>query len=228
MEESRIEPVGIPTRLYDPGHHAGSLLLGHGGGELGKDSDRFVELCRRYATETGLAVACIDAIDHGERRPTGPLEPGVPSRWHSSAAPQMVADWQQVSAALAAVGPTVAYVGFSMGAMFGLPTVAAMPSIRAAVFVVGGVPEGEWLDDPPLEGLLMDAAAHLGRPAVLMVNMSRDELFPASGSVGLFNAIPAQHKKLVFRDGGHSDWDADAIGETIAFINGALSTTSAV
>ena len=45
-----------------------------------------------------------------------------------------------------------------MGAIFGLPVVAAIPSVSAAVLVVGGVPAGDWLDDPALEPLLLDAA----------------------------------------------------------------------
>jgi len=228
MQESRINAAGIPTRLYDPGGARGLLLLGHGGGDLGKDSERFVGLCRRYSAETGLAVVCIDAIDHGERKPAGPLEPGVPSRWHSRTAPRMVTDWQDASMALAGVGPALVYVGFSMGTIFGLPTVAAMPTIEVAVFVVSGVPGGDWFDDPPLEGLLLDAAARISRPEVLMVNMSRDELFPATGTIAVFNAIPARRKRLVFWDGGHSDWSAQAIGETIAFINATRKATHSI
>ena len=222
MEESRIEAGGIPARVYDPGRARGLLLLGHGGGTPGKDSERFIQLCRRYAEGTGLVVLCIDAVDHGERQPSGPLDPGVPQQWHSRVAPQMVFDWQQASAALAPTGPALAYVGFSMGSIFGLPVVAAMSSIQAAVFVVGGVPAGDWLDDPPLEGLLLHAAGRISHADVLMVNMNRDELFPAAGSLGVFNAIPGRRKRLVFWDGGHSDWPAEAINDSIAFINDRL------
>jgi acetyl esterase/lipase len=86
-EESRIEPGGIPARVYDPGGARGLLLLGHGGGTPGKDSERFIQLCRRFAEGTGLVVVCIDAVDHGERQPPGPLDPGVPQQWHSRVAP---------------------------------------------------------------------------------------------------------------------------------------------
>jgi hypothetical protein len=57
---------------------------------------------------------------------------------------------------------------------------------------------------------------------VLMINVSRDEVFPAAGSLGVFNAIPGQRKRLVFWDGGHSDWPAEAISDSIAFINARL------
>ena len=221
MREERLEPGGVPTRLYDPGGAQGLLLLGHGGAH-GKDSERFVGLCRRYAAETGLAVVCIDAVDHGERRPAGPLEPGLPAGWHSRAVPRMVGDWQRVSAALGSVGPALAYVGFSMGSIFGVPIVAALPSVRVAVFVVGGVPADDWVDDPALEGLILDAAARLSGPEVLMLNMSRDEIIPTHGSLALFNAVPGPRKRLVFWDGHHDDWSIEAIGDTIGFISKAL------
>ena len=67
MREERIERDGIPARLYDPGDARGVLLLGHGGAHS-KDSERFVRLSRTYAEQTRLAVVCIDAVDHGERK----------------------------------------------------------------------------------------------------------------------------------------------------------------
>jgi hypothetical protein len=70
----------------------------------------------------------------------------------------MVADWQKTAEDLSSIGPAVAYVGFSMGMIFGAPTVASMASIKAAVFGVGGIPTGAGIDDPPLRPTLLDAA----------------------------------------------------------------------
>lgn len=125
MREERIESDRIPGRLYDPGDARGLLLFGHGGGHS-KDSERFVRLSRHYAEQTGLAVVCIDAVDHGERKPK-PVGARVPPQWHSKVADQMVADWQKTADALSSIGPVLAYAGFSMGMIFGAPTVAAMP-----------------------------------------------------------------------------------------------------
>lgn len=69
VQEERLD-VGVPARLYDPGGAKGLLLIGHGGGRS-KDTERVVDLCRRYAAGTGLATLCIDAVDHGERRRPG-------------------------------------------------------------------------------------------------------------------------------------------------------------
>ena len=139
MREDRLSIGDIPARLYTPRGASGLLLLGHGGGQS-KDAERFVLLSRFYAEQTGLSVVCMDAVDHGERRPAGPVG-GLPDGWHSRTSPQMVEDWNAVVDNLSSAGPAVAYVGFSMGSVFGIPVVAAIPTIAsAAVFVVGAHP----------------------------------------------------------------------------------------
>jgi dienelactone hydrolase len=192
------------------------MLLGHGGGHS-KDAVRFVNLSRHYAEQTSLAVVCIDAVDHGERK-AGAAALGLPRSWHSNAMDQMVDDWCRTAAGLTAIGPALAYVGFSMGAIFGIPTVAAMPSITAAVLVVGGIPSGG-IDDPRLGPVLLDAAAHLEHAEVLMLNKSDDEIFPAEGTQALFDALPGTNNQLMFWEGKHDDWPPDLIRESVTFIN---------
>jgi pimeloyl-ACP methyl ester carboxylesterase len=218
MHEERFEIDGIPSRLYDRGDASGLLLLGHGGAHS-KDAERFVRLSRQYAELTGLAVVCMDAVDHGERKPTGSGGLGLRPEWHSKNIDRMVHDWRKTADACSSVGPAVAYVGFSMGAIFGVPTVAAMPSIRAAVFAVAGIPAGGDIDDPPLRAVLLDAASTLAAPQVLMLNMTRDEIFPTGGTHELFCAIPGRKKRLMFWDGSHDDWSAEMISQSIAFLN---------
>ena len=215
--EERIENNRIPAKLYRPTGAQGILLLGHGGAKS-KDSDRFVSLSRLYAESTGLAVVCIDAVDHGERISLG-AGAGLPVEWHSRSVGNMVSDWDKTARALSWIGPAVAYVGFSMGAIFGVPTVGALASIKAAVFVVGGVPAGGGIQDPPLRPLLLKAASKLGQSQVLMVNTTQDEIFPVEGVHELFDAIPGSNKRLMFWEGKHDDWPPEAIDHTIAFIN---------
>lgn len=186
-----------------------------------------LDLCRRYAGRSGLAVLCIDAVDHGERRPQGQVPPGIPARWHSTTASRMAHDWETATSALARLGAPRAYVGFSMGAIFGPAVVARLATIDCVVLVVGGIPRGRWLDDPPLEALLLEAAAKLGDRKVLMANTSRDELFPADGTVALFNAISGTTKRLTFWDGSHADWPDDMVEETLAFLERTVGQISA-
>ena len=215
MREEKIETIGIPGKLYDPGDAKGLLLLGHGGGGS-KDDERFVALGRQYAEETGLAVVCIDGPAHGERAPkSGDTHEDERTirRAIFQAGPQMVADWQTTVDALSSIGPAIAYVGFSMGMMFGAPTVAAMPSIKAAVFGVGGVPveardKAKWLA----------VAAKLEHPQILMLNMTQDAIFPTDGVLEFFGAIPGHKKRLMFWEGGHVGLPAESIRQSVAFL----------
>lgn len=217
MREQRIETDGIPARLYDPGGAEGLLLLGHGGG-YGKDSERFVRLAREYAEQTGLAVVCIDAVNHGERKSDG-VSGGVPQRWHSDTVEQMIADWLKTVHALQPIGTPIAYVGFSMGMIFGAPTVAALPSIKVTVFGAGGIPYGGGIDDPPLRDVLLDAASKLGNCQLLMLNMTQDEIFPSEGVHEFFDAVPGRNKRLMFWEASHDDWPAEAIRHSVAVVN---------
>jgi pimeloyl-ACP methyl ester carboxylesterase len=217
MREERIDNGGVPAKLYDPGEACGLMLFGHGGGDS-KDGERVVRMCRIYAEQTGLAVVCIDAVDHGERKPSG-VSAGLPARWHSSAIEKMVVDWKTTVDSLVAIGPAVAYVGWSMGMIFGAPTVAAMPSVKAAVFGAGGIPSGPWIIDPPLRSMLLDAASKLAHPQVLMLNMTQDRLFQTEDTHYFFDAIPGHRKRLMFWEAEHDDWPAEALRHSVDFIN---------
>jgi pimeloyl-ACP methyl ester carboxylesterase len=219
MREDRLEIEGVPARLYVPGAARGLLLFGHGGAQS-KDGPRFVRLCRRFAEETDLAVVCIDAVDHGDRRPSGAgLGGGIPPRWHSNAIDRMVTDWQQTAADLASIGQPLAYVGFSMGMIFGAPTVAALPTVRAAVYGVGGIPTGAGIVDPPLGPMLLAAAASHHHAQVLMINVTDDEVFPIDGTLAFLAAIPGTRKRLMLWPGRHDDWPDEAIDQSVAFVN---------
>ena len=207
MQETRIEPAGIPAKLYDPGSARGLLLLGHGGGGS-KDAENFVTLGRQLAEGTGLRVVCIDAVNHGERKVT---DVSLENIGTAESAAQMVADWRAVADELG--GDAVAYVGYSMGMLYGAPTVAAMPEIKAAVFGVGGIPH------PAMRERLLGVAAQLAHPQVLMLNMTQDETFPVAGVHELFDAIPGRKKRLMFWEGNHVGLPAESTRHAIAFLN---------
>lgn len=212
LREVRIEPAGTPGRLYDPGEGRGLVLLGHGAGGS-KDDPRFVALGREIAAGTGLAVACIDAIGHGER--DDPDQGDEAARRSAGNADRMIADWQATADALASeTGPAIAYVGFSMGMVYGAPTVAAMPSIKVAVFGVGGLP-GE---DPTVHTWLLDVARRLEHPQVLMLNMTKDAIFSVPGTHAFFDAIPGRKKRLMFWEGDHVGLPAESIRHAVAFV----------
>lgn len=214
MQEQRIETDGVPARLYEPEGARGLLLLGHGGASS-KDEPRFVELGRRYAEGTGLAVVCIDVVGHGERTETSAPAPRPDQvmAWIIEKVEQTVSDWRATAGALSSIGPPVAYAGFSMGMLFGAPTVVAIPEIRAVVFGVGGVPVA--LGDG---SVLTDYAARLGDRQVLMLNMTLDALFPPAGALEFFGAIPGRRKRIMFWEGDHLGLPAESIRHSVAFI----------
>jgi pimeloyl-ACP methyl ester carboxylesterase len=215
MREERIEPAGIPAKLYDPGDARGLLLLGHGGGGS-KDTEPFVGLGRQLAEGTGLRVACIDAVLHGERS-TG--EDVRTTMGGEKNAVQMIADWRAVADEL---GGAVAYVGFSMGMLYGAPTVAAMPEIKAAVFGVGGIPASGSQGSPLVSAMrerLLGVAAKLEHAQVLMLNMTQDETFPVAGAHEFFDAIPGKKKRIMFWEGNHVGLPAEGMRHAIAHVN---------
>jgi len=214
VREERILPAGVPAKIYDPGDARGLLLLGHGGGGS-KDEELFVALGRQLAEGTGLCVVCIDAIGHGERADGEDARATMGSKENAAA---MTADWRAVADEL---GNPVAYVGYSMGMLYGAPTVAAMPEIKAAVFGVGGIPSQATREQLPnvMQDRLLATAAELAHPQVLLLNMTKDEIFPVAGVHEFFDAIPGRKKRLVFWEGDHVGLPAESTRHAIAFVN---------
>ncbi len=99
VREQRTDTDGVPARLYEPEGAEGLLLLGHGGASS-KDEPRFVELGRRYAEDTGLAVVCIDIVGHGEREttPVPAPRPDPIMPWILEEVDQTVTEWRNTRA----------------------------------------------------------------------------------------------------------------------------------
>lgn len=133
---------------------------------------------------------------------------------------QTAADWRHVVEELDA-GPAVAYVGFSMGAMHGTITAAAIPTLRAAVFGMAGVPIVA-LDSVRESGTdtpHMAAARRIGECEVLMVNTTGDDMFPPAAALELFDAFPPGRKRMMLWEGDHVTEPAEMIDAIILFIN---------
>lgn len=243
------EPV--PGRLTVPDgvpQPEALVLLGHGGGG-GKDQARFGALAARFCAELEAAVLVLDGPAHGERLPKidDPVErfragrlalvdPEMPARF----AAEHRAAVDQLRERGMGAGPLL-YAGFSMGTLLGVPAVAHLGEVAAAVFGVGGVPAvggvgqlvravaGEAagavvdeLDDAALRGrIVLEAAARVPRTTqVLMVNTTRDVVFPIDHAFKLFDAFTCP-KRIAFWEGGHTDLGSEAIGLAIDFLRRA-------
>jgi pimeloyl-ACP methyl ester carboxylesterase len=157
---------------------------------------------------------CVDAVGHGERATDDVLR----TMGSEKNAALMTADWRAVADEL---GNPVAYVGYSMGMLYGAPTVAAMPEIKAAVFGVGGIPGSSTRSQLPnvMHDRLLAVAAQLTHPQVLLLNMTKDETFPVTGVHEFFDAIPGHKKRLMFWEGGHTGLPSESTRHAIAFVN---------
>jgi dienelactone hydrolase len=229
----RLEPVvgdhTAPALLFvPPGDGPLPLvLLGHGA-HLSKDDAVMQVLARGFARGVPAGVALMDCPGHGERRPAGStdeeFERDVALRMRDPGRDAaLVADWLAVAAAARAAEPrltgALGYAGFSMGALLGLSIVADLPEVRAAVFALGGV-----IDDAQVarNAKVRDGASRLGEREVLMLNMTRDEHFPITGAIEVFEAIPGAKRMGVWA-GTHVDIPPEAIVQANQFFARTLA-----
>lgn len=195
------------------------IMLGHGAGGS-KDEEQMQRIARWFVRREGWAVAIIDGPVHGERRPSAGGDVGLEARQallSGETYEAMAVDWQRTVDAcgeLPEVGiDRVAYLGFSMGTVLGVPAVAAEPRFRCAVFAIGGV-----LADRP--NLLVRAAERIARP-VLLINQTEDEIFSREAAFRLYDALPGP-KRIFFYPGGHSQVPREAMARAQEFLHAHL------
>jgi dienelactone hydrolase len=197
------------------------VLFGHGA-HLSKDDEVMQILARAIAAGVPAGVAVMDCPGHGDRRARGltdeAFERDVARRMRDPAGDAaLIADWEAIASAVRTRLPVLSgplgYVGFSMGALFGLSIVADMPDVRAAVFALGGVVDGDAFGGRrgmARNARVRDAASRLGDREVLMLNMTRDEHFPLAGAIEVLEAIPGPKRMAVWA-GTHIDIAPEAI-----------------
>lgn len=213
----------VPALMFTPENAGGPrpvVMLGHGAGGR-KDEPQMLAIARWLVLGEGWACAVIDGPVHGERRSDGRTdvgEEGLAALMDRETFPAMAADWQRTVDAcgeLPDVGnEAAAYLGFSMGAVLGIPTVAEEPRFRCAVFAIGGI-------QAERPNLLSRAAARIDRP-VLLVNQSEDELFSREAVFRLFDPI-AGPKSVTFYPGAHGEVPREAMEQMRAFLRAHLA-----
>jgi dienelactone hydrolase len=210
----------VPTLLFvprDAAAHTPLLLFGHGA-NLSKDDVVMQQIAKTLARWVPAVVAVIDFPAHGERDQGGG-EPAVMATMDDPALPaQLADDWNAViAAARAHTRGRVGYVGFSMGAVHGFSSVAGVPEVEAAAFMVGGFRVGGRGDD-----IIRAGAERLAGREVLMCNMTRDEHFPIDRALDLFALVPGPKRMHVF-EGTHTDLAAEAVRSAADFFARTLA-----
>ena len=195
-------PPASPTRL---------VLLGHGGSGH-KRAPRIVSHAEWFAAR-GVAAMALDGPFHGDRVPTPLTAPEYQAlavaRGPESVLDQIAGDWlAAISTHLPAVR-NIGYMGFSLGARYGLPTAVALGD-RLRCLVIGKfglqstMPPG--LDAPHR---IRADAARLTAPTMLHAQWD-DTLFPRAGAFELFDVIGAADKRLIAFPGEHGGNPPDA------------------
>jgi dienelactone hydrolase len=195
-------------------------LLGHGAGGH-KAEPQMLSIARWLVRREGWAVALIDGPVHGERRSNGNGNVGLEARAsliNRKTYESMAVDWRRTLDACAEIddigADAAAYMGFSMGCVLGVLTVAQEPRFKCAVFAIGGLLSEE-------QNFLNDAAESIERP-VMMINQSEDEIFSRASTFRLYDALRGP-KQLLFNPGSHSAVPREAMEHVRSFLRTELT-----
>jgi dienelactone hydrolase len=199
----------VPAVVWAPEGASGTrplVLIGHGGTGH-KRMDYVLGLARRLVRHRGYAAAAIDGPAHGDR--AGAV--AQRDRWMTKdVINAMVADWKATRDVLQALpeigaGP-LGYWGLSMGTMFGVPYVAADPTVKAAVLGLGGA-----------IGTRYTATAADIKCPVLFLQQLDDEIVPRDSALELFLAIGSSDKRLHAHPGIHVAVPPEEFDQSEAF-----------
>ncbi len=213
----------VPALVLTPDGAQGerpAVMLGHGAGGS-KEEPQMLSIARWLVRREGFAVAIIDGPVHGERRSGDGAQVGLEARQRlveRETYEAMAVDWQRTLDACGEL-PDVgnarpAYLGFSMGTVLGVASVAADPRYACAVFAIGGIIGGR-------PNLLSEAAQRIDKP-VLMINQTEDEIFSRESAFALYDCFPGP-KRLFFYPGGHTGVPREAMERVREFLHAQLA-----
>ncbi len=171
--------------------------------------DYFVEEPARTWAQRGWACAGIDAPLHGDRREYDPMRLFKDRSLYPAIAAQFAREVTATIDNLSAEFPIdlsrLAYVGYSMGAMLGVPAIAADGRFKAAALCLVG--EGGFVGPATGEGSIIPG---LSGVAIRIVAKSNDELVPRAATEALYDALPGP-KDIAWFPGGHFEIGPEVI-----------------
>lgn len=230
--ERRFEVIrdgaAIPGALWTPAAQTGPgplVLLGHGG--FGHKAHPLI--LKERDGFAGVATVAIDGPVHGDRGGvSGPDDPRLAAAVSDpSIHVAMVADWQATIDALVAEGVADAerlgYMGLSMGAIFGIPLVAAEPRIKVAALGLCGL-SGPRANTYLTPDRLPVAAPRITCPVTFHVQWD-DQLFDRNGAFELFDLIGSPDKRLQAAPGLHAEFPDDSLAQLRNFVLRGLGLT---
>ena len=238
-ERLRVERFEITSRggervpgflLRDPTRRGPRplVLIAHPA-TLDKASDYVLTPAREWVAQGAVCIA-IDQAEHGERA-HGLLDIGAlfndPKR-RLDAMVRTTVDWMRVLD-YAATRPDidmrrVAFVGFSMGGMWGAPFVGIDKRVKAAVFCISGAipPPADAPPNPDDPATILANPATYGpdmadRPTLLLAGVRDDVVTPAAAAA-FFHAI-AKPRQITWLQCGHWDFWPDGLKPIWPFLS---------
>ena len=199
----------VPADVWLPEHPGAVIIAAHGATSSRRGP--YITGAGRAWARDGLVVVAADAPQHGDRA-TG----GAPSRGEAHDAglvEQAVADTHRLVDAIGERFPglPIGFLGFSLGALYGVGFAAAEPRVDAVVLAVAGATDGLELPAGAAAGLLdpIGPAAAIAPRPVLMVNADADEVFDRAAALALYDAL-SPPKEISFFPGSHAVWRSPA------------------
>ena len=195
------------------------MLFGHGA-----SGDRYQEpiahLAGRFQS-AGIASLSIDGPIHGART----VGDGARGAFFEEFAREttiedMLVDWNEaidLTQGLEDVNATkLAYMGLSMGSIYGIPLVASRPDMSVATLGLIGInpafPHGD---------KLLDYARQIDIPLFFIMQLE-DELFPREGCIEVFDAFASVDKRMHSNPGLHPEIPAEEIDFAFEFLRGHI------
>jgi dienelactone hydrolase len=208
------DEVPIAVNRADDVEPRVALLGGHG--VSGSKTAAYIKGASRRWTQQGVQAFVPDLPFHGDR--AGP-DADYALAMSPAGVAQAMGDFSRcvdfIRSRSESAELPIAFLGFSMSTMLGVPFFAMDERVAGACFAVGGSRMGEVMAaDPNIPSPLVEQIKSLdpatyaggtkGRP-VLMVNAHQDEHFSRRSAFDLFDAFGSP-KELIFFEGSHTDW----------------------
>lgn len=191
------------------------ICFGHGASGT-RYQEPITDLANRFI-QAGYPCLSIDGPVHGLRRiGDGARGAFFPEFQREDSIKDMISDWMhaiEAATALKEIGSVeLAYFGWSMGSIFGIPLVAARQDIKVAALgligVSGSFPHGE---------TILAAAAKVDCPVLFHMQLE-DELFDREGYLKVFDTFASSDKRIHANPGLHPEVPAVEIDFTFKFI----------
>ena len=199
------------------------ICLGHGA-----SGDRYqppiCSLAARFVKEAKFPVLSLDGPVHGLRQVGDSGRTAFFLEFERDGCMEdMTDEWTcavSETQALAAVGVgKLAYLGLSMGSLFGIPFIASRDDVTVAALGLVGVKSNF-----PHDQELLEAAAKIDCPLLFLMQLE-DELFVRDGYLEVFDTFASVDKRLHANPGPHPEIPGEEIDFAFEFVNGHINGT---